>query len=197
MSLTFCGYTRLGVGVCIAAFVMNFSSSGEASFSICRSGEFSTDTGAACTDELKRCRLAARPPPASNAVADDADLLPFRSSVSGRFMVAWPTDVVAAGAARTAAAGAAGTGDVVAVARVAAAAEVAGARITWSASLLVSGAETPPVVVVLAAAAAEAAAAAAAAVEFETASRILKHAVAAICLLKLHAHLLCSICVFV
>lgn len=55
---------------------MNFSSSGEAIFSICKSGEFSTDTGAAFTDELKRCRLATPP----------SDGFAFRSSVSGRLM---------------------------------------------------------------------------------------------------------------
>lgn len=70
------GYTRLGVGVGSVVFVMNFSSSGEAIFSICKSGEFRTETGAAFTDELKRCRLATLP----------SDCFAFRSSVSGRLM---------------------------------------------------------------------------------------------------------------
>lgn len=87
------GYTRLGVGVGSCELVMNFSSSGEAIFSICRSGELRIDTGAGFTDELKRCRLAI----SDETATPSAPGLGFRSSVSGRFM-APPTMGATAGA---------------------------------------------------------------------------------------------------
>lgn len=61
----------LGVGVCIGFVdIMNFSNSGEAILSICKSGELNTETG--FSDVLNRGRFGA------------CDL-PFRSSVKGRF----------------------------------------------------------------------------------------------------------------